>query len=219
MKAELAVLFGAVATVAGCSSPPSCEKVARHVGELRDLDDGEVTFAIKRCQKEDWSDELRACAMKAKTADEVGECTSRPGRPRRVEPPASAYASRSKQIEAELNLKRIEKLLRTHYMENALFPIGEVGPTPSASCCDGPSTKCANDASQWDDPVWRALDFELDEDTYYTYTYRSGSGLSAVAMATGDLDCDGIMSTFTLQCSAENGNPSCTLLKPDRGAD
>jgi type II secretory pathway pseudopilin PulG len=51
----------------------------------------------------------------------------------------------------------------------------------------------------WRQPTWQALSFSIDEPHYYSYQYDSdGTGTSAVftARALGDLDGNGIRSTF-----------------------
>ena len=51
----------------------------------------------------------------------------------------------------------------------------------------------------WKSSVWRALDFELLGPHRYAYEVEmSGEGapLGFTARAVGDLDCDGVLSTF-----------------------
>src|SRR6266478_1926075 len=60
------------------------------------------------------------------------------------------------------------------------------------------------------DPVWTALEFQIDEPNLFHYSYES-DGKTFKATAVGDLDCDGKPSTYTLDGKSENGNPSVTL--------
>lgn len=47
----------------------------------------------------------------------------------------------------------------------------------------------------WSHPTWRALNFKIDSPHRYQYEYVS-DGKSFTARAIGDLDCDGVLSTF-----------------------
>ena len=74
------------------------------------------------------------------------------------------------------------------------------GPTPVAQleCRDGRPVPFGPDRDAWSHPTWKALGFHLEKPTYYRYEFVSDSGPSAkfTARATGDLDCDGVRSTF-----------------------
>jgi hypothetical protein len=79
-----------------------------------------------------------------------------------------------------------------------LFPVGHVGPTPPlGACCLGADHRCAPDAALWTDPIWQALEFRVAEPSQYSYEYRS-DGKQFSADAYGDLDCDGVYSTFEM---------------------
>lgn len=54
-------------------------------------------------------------------------------------------------------------------------------------------------ANTWDTPTWQALDFSIADPHYYSFEYVStGTGTAAgfTARANGDLDGDGVLSTF-----------------------
>lgn len=124
----------------------------------------------------------------------------------------TGYMEKSKRIEAQLQLNKIAKASKLYWGENAAFPTGKVGPSPAEPCCHGPDHKCAvGDWSQ--DPVWQALDFEIDEPHQFQYTYES-DGASAKATAIGDLDCDGQTITYTLELQVTNGNVEAKISKP-----
>ena len=216
--AAVAVATASFASLAGCDSAPSCDKVVSHVAELRDLGSSEAALALERCKREDWPDSLRSCAAKAQTEDDLERCTAKRSGSSGGGGGYGAYMKRAKMSEAELNLKSIERSLKTTYIENAQFPVGEVSPTPKAgSCCEGPGKKCAPDPSLWNGvDVWDQLDFEVSEPAYFSYAYRSSNGASATALAIGDLDCDNVTSTFTLECEAVAGEPRCELTRPAR---
>jgi hypothetical protein len=72
-------------------------------------------------------------------------------------------------------------------------------PTPPARCCLYPGGRCPYDVLNWDATPWRELDFEPVEPHRFQYAYESagvGPGAIFTARALGDLDCDGVLSTF-----------------------
>lgn len=71
--------------------------------------------------------------------------------------------------------------------------------TPVLPCCPRGGT-CTSDAAMWNAPGWRALEFSIDGPFRYTYEYLPDpNGRSAIVRATGDLDCDGKISTYELK--------------------
>lgn len=118
------------------------------------------------------------------------------------------YILRAKSSEADIHLDKIALGARSYYLDPAIvagavtaaprFP-PTVAQTPALPCCIGSSDRCAPEPTQWTSPSWQALQFSLDEPHYYRYEFiSSGAGVGAkfTARATGDLDCDGIYSTF-----------------------
>jgi type II secretory pathway pseudopilin PulG len=75
------------------------------------------------------------------------------------------------------------------------FPIS-VGVTPAVV----PAARHVTDApGTWRQPTWEALSFAIDDPHYFSYQYDSeGSGATAsfTARALGDLDGNGVRSTF-----------------------
>jgi len=70
------------------------------------------------------------------------------------------------------------------------------GPTPSEVPCGTTHTPTYED---WSADTWEALNFAISDPHYYAYQYEShGTQLGATftAYAFGDLDCDGVYSTF-----------------------
>lgn len=211
-------LASAVALVAGCSSPPSCEQAVQHAGRLRHLDPSDVDAAIERCVDEGWPAALRTCIHEAGDGAALSACAARP-RATGAIARFDDYLERSRRAEAELRLKHLEKALKFDWAEDAAFPPGQAGPTPAAgSCCAHPDHRCPPTASLWaGDPVWEALDFEVTEPGHYSYAYRAeDGGRRAVVEASADLDCDGELATFTLRCEVVDDEPRCTLTPPAR---
>ena len=71
-------------------------------------------------------------------------------------------------------------------------------------CCGGINDKdgddrCDVNVEQWTTPTWSALNFQMNDQHYFGYSYESsgtGSAARFTATANADLDCDGILSTF-----------------------
>jgi len=134
------------------------------------------------------------------------------------------YVKRSKRTEATLQLDKIGKNAKRTYGETGSYPGGTAGPTPGkpggGGCCGGTGAKpnhCAASPTAWTG-VWRSLDFEIDEDSLFYYSY-GGAAQSFTALAIGDLDCDGTEITYALQGALVNGNPTATLSQPPPSAD
>ena len=66
-------------------------------------------------------------------------------------------------------------------------------------CKDGQSAAFKPDENTWSDETWQQLNFSISDPFRYKYTFESqgaGPGASFTIRATGDLDCDGVFSTF-----------------------
>jgi hypothetical protein len=120
------------------------------------------------------------------------------------------YIEKAKSSEAEQLVRRIVDGARAHYHnppqsgltpEPKHVPRESVGPTPPAgACCASGDGKCAPDPALWSHPTWQALNFSIEDPHYYSYQYEVLDGGKAfVARAIGDLDCDGVLSTFELE--------------------
>jgi hypothetical protein len=86
--------------------------------------------------------------------------------------------------------------------------------TPPGSPCDHPDGKYPGDAKAWEHPTWRALGFQMTDPHYYRYCVSSeGSGTDATFKVTarGDLDCDGVFSTFRRTSFLRTGAGDCAL--------
>ena len=133
------------------------------------------------------------------------------------------YMKRSKKTEAALQLNKIGKNAKRAYSESSSYVTGTalqlpVKPGPGG-CCGGPNNHCAaNSAGFAGDAIWKALDFQIDEDSLFYYDY-TGAAATFTAKATGDLDCDNTEIVYTLSGSATNGNPAVTLTEPPPNSD
>jgi hypothetical protein len=85
-------------------------------------------------------------------------------------------------------------------------PPTPAGPSPQPACCDQGGT-CNPDTTTWTTPGWRELQFSIDGPYRYQYQYiPDATGQSAVVRATGDLDCNGVSSTYELQLTVQGSN-------------
>lgn len=128
------------------------------------------------------------------------------------------YARRAKSSEAYESLDRIAAGAKAYFVAphtdandvtlTRQYPAAAWTTVPSQSCCEYTGDVC-NDTTSWDDPLWRALGFRMTGSKYYyRYSYQgSGTGNASEfsARALGDLDCDGIVATFTRQGSVNTG--------------
>jgi prepilin-type N-terminal cleavage/methylation domain-containing protein len=119
------------------------------------------------------------------------------------------YIRQSRSTEASLNIRKmydssvnyfmVEHSDRTGAVIPRQFPNAQ-NPTPGlGTCCASVGGKCAPSPGIWDTPTWASINFSVDDPFYYSYTYASTGSDSAsafTARAQGDLDCDGIYSTF-----------------------
>jgi prepilin-type N-terminal cleavage/methylation domain-containing protein len=136
------------------------------------------------------------------------------------------YMKRAKKTEASLQLDKIGKNAKRQFAETGAYATGTAATLPTrpggpGGCCGGTlSNHCAaNPAAFNSDPVWRQVDFQIDEPSLFYYDYNGASPIAFTAKATGDLDCDGVEIVYTLTGTATNGNPAVTLTEPPVNAD
>lgn len=103
-----------------------------------------------------------------------------------------------KRIAAHATLRAAGLPTESAYPESAPFTPAV---TPRAELTlDPPGT--------WDGPTWRALDFSFDAPHAYSFSFESTDGEARstfVARARGDLDGDGVMSSFSIAGSVTRG--------------
>jgi len=128
------------------------------------------------------------------------------------------YTYQARTTEADITIKDIYIRARTYYAKEYTppgamapvprqFPDSSPGPAPAATCCLGLGLhKCAPSKANWSAPTWQAMDFTIDKAHYYRYELVSdngGSPQSFTVYAYGDLDCNGVESTFYTSGHAE----------------
>ncbi len=134
------------------------------------------------------------------------------------------YMKRSKKTEASLQLNKIGKNAKRVYSETSSYPTtaGNRLPKDADGCCAGGGTEknhCKADPAAFAaDAGWKELDFQIDEDSLFTYKYTGGAA-DFTALASGDLDCDGTPIVYTLTGKALAGNPAVELKEPPPNSD
>jgi len=109
----------------------------------------------------------------------------------------------SHRSEAKLMLHNLENRLKAYYVEHGAYPKGGAKPLPAdVPCCKQPDHLCAVTKEWGSDPVWKELDFQIDEPNRYQYVYAS-DGKQVQAMAIGQDDCDDAQQTFVLNTNAD----------------
>ena len=122
-------------------------------------------------------------------------------------PAFTKYIARSKTAEATMHVRKMYDQAVAYYEQERTGPDGALLPkrfppttalTPSDPCRKRGKPELTP-ASAWAAPGWQALNFQIEDPSYYSYEFvSSGEGESAAftARAIGDLDCDGVRSTF-----------------------
>jgi type II secretory pathway pseudopilin PulG len=131
------------------------------------------------------------------------------------------YMNKSKKSEATLQLRRLEKNLKTHYYEKSQLPPStetEMPGTAETVCSDqGGHKHPVRSIGEWhSDPGWRALDFSTFDPTPYSFRWTRESPTRGYFEARADLDCDGEISTTRLDIEVLQGNIQATHREPTR---
>ncbi len=123
-----------------------------------------------------------------------------------------AFRRYSRRTRAQMALPRLQRMCdgaRSYYEESGRLARSLAGRdgakrfpestavTPTRRCCEaGSKGRCLG--TDWDQPTWRALGFDLRSHRYRYQFLSSGLGPKArfTARALGDLDCDGVQSTY-----------------------
>ena len=98
------------------------------------------------------------------------------------------HLTRSKEVEAQLQLTKLGKGAQAAFAANNEFPKGKVGPIPAAPCCAEQIKQCVPTDTTWADPTWQALGFTVEGAFHFQYSYES-DGKTFTATATGDVTC------------------------------
>lgn len=113
------------------------------------------------------------------------------------------YVKKSKSTEANIELLRLRTGVENYLIEHGELPAAAGPSPPLGSCCAAGDSTCIPDPAHWANPTWQALRFSIDEPNRYSYELATAGGGYTVR-AYGDLDCDGVYSTFTLSSGSND---------------
>jgi hypothetical protein len=126
------------------------------------------------------------------------------------------YTRKSKTVEATEGLDKIMVGAKAYFQTDHYDQNGTLLPkafpastdwTPAKGCCGGPGNKCQPDADAWAKSPWKELHFSLSDPHYYQFRFESkGTGKDAtfVAEARGDLNCNGVFSSYRFLGSVDD---------------
>src|SRR5262249_50422068 len=121
------------------------------------------------------------------------------------------YLKRSKSIEARMNVEALYRDAVAAYESEQLGSDGKVGThrfpatvawTPAEGACGYPGGKIPPNPTAWQQATWRDLHFSVDTPSSYQYRFSvvigdgSHPGDEAIVEARGDLDCNGVFSSY-----------------------
>lgn len=125
------------------------------------------------------------------------------------------YIRRSKTTEALENIRRLYDMAVVYYDHDHVRADGTIIPPqfPASVSMTPADVPCGDRSeaqpSDWTEPTWQALNFAINRPHYYSYQFNSsgeGVGATFTASAFGDLDCDGVFSTFVRSGEVILGN-------------
>src|SRR5262245_27980272 len=128
---------------------------------------------------------------------------------------------KAKKSEAMVQLDKIGKKASEAYVTDAAFPPLAGALTPAATCCAQNASnkrKCAVVPADWAVPSWQALDFSMDKEFFFQYSYAPAAN-AFQAIGRGDLDCDNTTIDYVMDGLANNGTPSTKITEPNANAD
>lgn len=109
-------------------------------------------------------------------------------------PSFMSYLQRAKTQEARVNVAAIHQGLASAVASGTLSEAPRIARTPLEPACR------SKQLVDWGaaDPGWAAIGFGPPDPLYYAYEVEPRPGGAYVIRASGDLDCDGVYSTFEL---------------------
>lgn len=119
------------------------------------------------------------------------------------------YINKAKSTESTDALKKIYNGAKSYFNDPPNPSVDPVRPqvpapgesvTPALGTCCADGGKCKPLEANWATPTWTGLSFSMSDNHAYMYSYELNADeyTGFIARANGDLDCDGIYSTFEL---------------------
>jgi type IV pilus assembly protein PilA len=141
------------------------------------------------------------------------------------------YVANAKTAEARNSLGQMAKDASAAYdkegMSGSVLPLGSSASASNTLCPTAtpvPSTaaqiqgqKYQSSPAEWTTAAWQCLQFSMKDPQYYMYQYvltgtGNATGDSFTSMANGDLNGDGVLSTFTMSGTLQQGSSGGTVL-------
>jgi prepilin-type N-terminal cleavage/methylation domain-containing protein len=126
-------------------------------------------------------------------------------------PTFTEFLSKSRKVEAKLTIDKITKNIRVYSLTKRAFPPSASTMPPVAACAGGTDKAPAASQAAWEAAGWKALEFHIDEPTYYQYEWSQTAPLQGFVKATADFDCDGTPSETVAVVELNQGNVFETL--------
>jgi len=128
----------------------------------------------------------------------------------------SKYKAKSMASEAKINLPSISTGVRIAFEEERAEPgsltvvTGQLPSstpmTPAAgACCKEPDGTCAPDMGDWNQEGWKTVGFTPGNPHRYSYEIIT-KDQTVTIRAQGDLDCDGVLSTYEMVGTVVDGS-------------
>jgi prepilin-type N-terminal cleavage/methylation domain-containing protein len=129
------------------------------------------------------------------------------------------YMKQSKRTEAPLQLKNISMKVMNYVTPQPFYPPSS---TNNFAGADGGACGMTTgafpimDATTWfTDPAWGKMEFHIDEPTYFTYHFTKTSAMAAYATAVGDLNCDGVTFSYSLDLKTVGNSLQNQIVAPE----
>lgn len=156
-------------------------------------------------------DSAKPDSAKPDSATEEAKAEKAPQKPD-VASAFTEYQRKSMRAEALVNTRQIADGLRSALVADSKAPQSiPVTPAPG-SCCKKDKGQCEPTDGAWEDDAWKALSFNPGA---HRYSYQVDvDGSKVTVTATADLDCDGTVSTFSLEGNVSDGDIEFNTDKP-----
>ena len=120
------------------------------------------------------------------------------------------YARRAKTVEARTNVATIARGVETFCTADHVGPTGAVTNALPAALAPTLRSPAAEPQIATLDPGWASLGFSPGEPLRYAYSIERPSPTTAVVVAEGDLNGNGVRSRFESTCTLAGTSCSCT---------
>ncbi len=209
-----------VSVVLACGNSQKKEPEASYESACKKMIEFGVLPTLEKCMDE--QEEVKSvfgakyqegllCITSANSKEAVAACMMANMDSKKLEKGLDEYKAKSMSSEAKVELRSMYDGVRVFYLSEQVDPLNpttvqpktlpaSVGPTPARGACCESDGQCQPNGGLWEHATWQSLGFAMTSPHRYSYEYkRSDDGKSFTVLAHGDLDCDGIYSTYSLK--------------------